>query len=253
MRLNTGASEYGHPCDTHGTAYTVRSRVMNAPRIRHQSNRQTTCRHTHIQPNPSQPTSTHTQVFLEAHYGTAIDVWSAGCIMAEMLQRKPLFMGSNTAQMLRLVVQFTGKPSEADLTFVTNKKVRQTAGSLTSAPQHNRRTSRVYMWFFVVSSSLNFVAGSIACTPTRERDEKRSRFALDPGVLSATMRPGQGRLSGRLPTSAVAYVCVLAISSRAVLKGCPDRSIVSLLCSVLLYVLHAACAHPPPPPRASLT
>ena len=44
--------------------------------------------------------------------------------MAEMLQRKPLFMGSNTAQMLRLVVQFTGKPSEADLTFVTNKKVR---------------------------------------------------------------------------------------------------------------------------------
>ena len=64
------------------------------------------------------------QVFLEANYGTAIDVWSAGCIMAEMLQRKPLFMGSNTAQMLRLVVQFTGKPSEADLTFVTNKKVR---------------------------------------------------------------------------------------------------------------------------------
>lgn len=63
------------------------------------------------------------QVFLEANYGTAIDVWSAGCIMAEMLQRKPLFMGSNTAQMLRLVVQFTGKPSEADLTFVTNKKV----------------------------------------------------------------------------------------------------------------------------------
>ena len=63
------------------------------------------------------------QVFLEANYGTAIDVWSAGCIMAEMLQRKPLFMGSNTAQMLRLVVQFTGKPSEADLSFVTNKKV----------------------------------------------------------------------------------------------------------------------------------
>ncbi|CAM9167180.1 unnamed protein product [Ascophyllum nodosum] len=62
------------------------------------------------------------EVFLEANYGTAIDVWSAGCIMAEMLQRKPLFMGSNTAQMLRLVVQFTGKPSEADLTFVTNKK-----------------------------------------------------------------------------------------------------------------------------------
>lgn len=48
--------------------------------------------------------------------------------MAEMLQRKPLFMGSNTAQMLRLVVQFTGKPSEADLAFVTNKKVCLTGG-----------------------------------------------------------------------------------------------------------------------------
>ncbi|CAN0415058.1 unnamed protein product, partial [Discosporangium mesarthrocarpum] len=64
------------------------------------------------------------QVFLEAKYGTAIDVWSAGCIMAEMLQRKPLFMGSNTAQMLKLIAQFTGKPTEKELSFVTNKKVR---------------------------------------------------------------------------------------------------------------------------------
>lgn len=63
------------------------------------------------------------QVFLEANYGPSIDVWSAGCIMAEMLQRKPLFMGSNTAQMLRMVVQFCGKPSQSDLSFVTNKKV----------------------------------------------------------------------------------------------------------------------------------
>lgn len=75
------------------------------------------------------------EVFLEAHYGTAIDVWSAGCIMAEMLQRKPLFMGSNTAQMLRMVVQFTGKPLEADLTFVTNRKARNYVLDMVEGPR----------------------------------------------------------------------------------------------------------------------
>ncbi|CAM9506733.1 unnamed protein product [Chrysoparadoxa australica] len=62
------------------------------------------------------------EVFLEAGYGAGVDVWSAGCILAEMLQKKPLFMGKNTTQMLRLILRFCGKQKEADLQFVQNEK-----------------------------------------------------------------------------------------------------------------------------------
>lgn len=62
------------------------------------------------------------EVFLESEYTQAIDMWSVGCILAEMITRKPLFMGANTAQMLKLIVAFTGKTPTTDLTFVTNRK-----------------------------------------------------------------------------------------------------------------------------------
>ena len=45
------------------------------------------------------------------NYGSAIDVWSAGCIFAEMLLRKPLFPGSSEVDQLQRITEFTGTPS----------------------------------------------------------------------------------------------------------------------------------------------
>lgn len=48
------------------------------------------------------------------HYSTGIDIWSAGCILAELLTGKPLFPGdgSQYAQLL-LIFQTIGTPTEA--------------------------------------------------------------------------------------------------------------------------------------------
>ncbi|EPY24836.1 map kinase 3 [Strigomonas culicis] len=43
-------------------------------------------------------------------YTTAVDIWSVGCIFAEMYNRKPLFPGRNTMDQLRLISQYVGKP-----------------------------------------------------------------------------------------------------------------------------------------------
>lgn len=47
-----------------------------------------------------------------SQYSTAIDMWSVGCIFAEMLGRgKPLFPGRDTWEQFALILNVTGKPS----------------------------------------------------------------------------------------------------------------------------------------------
>lgn len=45
------------------------------------------------------------------HYGTAVDVWSVGCIMAEMASGSPLFTGKQDADQLLRIFRFLGTPS----------------------------------------------------------------------------------------------------------------------------------------------
>lgn len=56
------------------------------------------------------------------NYNEAIDVWSVGCIFGEMLGRKPLFAGNDYIHQLKLITSLIGKPTEADLWFVTNPR-----------------------------------------------------------------------------------------------------------------------------------
>ena len=63
-------------------------------------------------------------------YSTGIDVWSAGCIFAELLQRKPLFAGKDYLDQLKLIVKTIGTPAEEDLDFIHNQKARAYIQSL---------------------------------------------------------------------------------------------------------------------------
>lgn len=44
------------------------------------------------------------------NYTTAVDIWSVGCIFAEMYTRKPIFPGRNTMDQLHLIATHIGKP-----------------------------------------------------------------------------------------------------------------------------------------------
>ncbi|CAM8879519.1 unnamed protein product [Rhodiola kirilowii] len=46
-------------------------------------------------------------------YSTAIDMWSLGCIMAELLSKKPLFDGKTEVEQLDKIFRTLGTPSEA--------------------------------------------------------------------------------------------------------------------------------------------
>jgi len=55
-------------------------------------------------------------------YSTAIDVWSVGCIFAEMLGRKSLFPGTDYLDQLRRIIDVLGTPTDEDLAFMTNEQ-----------------------------------------------------------------------------------------------------------------------------------
>jgi cyclin-dependent kinase 12/13 len=46
-------------------------------------------------------------------YGPSVDMWSVGCLIAELLTRKPLFPGKDEAEQTDLIFQMLGSPSES--------------------------------------------------------------------------------------------------------------------------------------------
>lgn len=68
------------------------------------------------------------------NYGTSIDVWSVGCIFAELLGRKPIFPGTECLNQLKLIVNILGSQTEDDLEFIDNPKARRYIKSLPYSP-----------------------------------------------------------------------------------------------------------------------
>lgn len=46
------------------------------------------------------------------NYSTSVDIWSVGCIFAELLNGKPLFPGKSNSDQLRKIFKLKGTPSE---------------------------------------------------------------------------------------------------------------------------------------------
>jgi p38 MAP kinase len=56
-------------------------------------------------------------------YSEQVDIWSAGCILAEMLQGKPLFTGRDHMDQLCAITELLGTPDEKILARITSKSV----------------------------------------------------------------------------------------------------------------------------------
>ena len=54
-------------------------------------------------------------IFGAVHYTTAIDVWSTGCVMAEMLLGSPLFPGDSGVDQLVEIIKVLGTPSKEQI------------------------------------------------------------------------------------------------------------------------------------------
>ncbi|KAJ6810306.1 mitogen-activated protein kinase 9-like isoform X1 [Iris pallida] len=67
-------------------------------------------------------------------YTPAIDIWSIGCIFAEMLTGKPLFPGKNVVHQLDLMTDLLGTPSAESIARIRNEKARRYLSSMRRKP-----------------------------------------------------------------------------------------------------------------------
>ena len=58
-------------------------------------------------------------------YTKAIDVWSVGCIFAELLGRRPLFPGKDYIHQLNLITDVIGTPDQEDIESIESEKARR--------------------------------------------------------------------------------------------------------------------------------
>uniref|UniRef100_A0A3Q2D332 mitogen-activated protein kinase n=1 Tax=Cyprinodon variegatus TaxID=28743 RepID=A0A3Q2D332_CYPVA len=68
-------------------------------------------------------------------YSKSIDIWSVGCILAEMLTNKPIFPGKHYLDQLNHILGILGSPTQEDLNCIINVKARNYLLSLPHKPR----------------------------------------------------------------------------------------------------------------------
>ncbi|XP_014254850.1 mitogen-activated protein kinase 1 [Cimex lectularius] len=68
-------------------------------------------------------------------YTKSIDIWSVGCILAEMLSNRPIFPGKHYLDQLNHILGVLGSPTQEDLESIINDKARSYLQSLPPKPK----------------------------------------------------------------------------------------------------------------------
>ncbi|KAF2718753.1 MAP kinase MpkA [Polychaeton citri CBS 116435] len=68
-------------------------------------------------------------------YTKAIDVWSVGCILAELLGSKPFFKGRDYVDQLNQILHFLGTPSESTLARIGSPRAQEYVRNLPYMPK----------------------------------------------------------------------------------------------------------------------
>jgi mitogen-activated protein kinase 1/3 len=64
-------------------------------------------------------------ILCPSEYSKAVDIWSIGCIFAELLGRQPLFPGDHYLDQIQKIISVLGTPKEEDLEFINKQEARE--------------------------------------------------------------------------------------------------------------------------------
>ena len=76
-------------------------------------------------------------------YTQKVDIWSVGCIMAEILLRRVLFAGTSSANQLQLIFGVVGNPTRKDLSAMKVNYDGQLIKQVMGAPRGDRKLKKL--------------------------------------------------------------------------------------------------------------
>jgi len=97
------------------------------------------------------------------NYSKAVDMWSLGCIMAEMLLGRSLFPGSSTLDQVQLILELLGKPSSEDIEATQNP----IAGNIIKTISLVNKKSFAVMFAHVSEDAVNFMKQLLVFNPLK--------------------------------------------------------------------------------------
>ena len=74
-------------------------------------------------------------ILCPSKYSKAMDIWSIGCIFAELMARCPLFRGENYLDQIKKINDILGSPSENDMSYISDPQARK---FITDLPKTNK-------------------------------------------------------------------------------------------------------------------
>lgn len=74
-------------------------------------------------------------LLMNKHYSCSVDIWSVGCIFAELLLRKPLFAGKDYLTQLAMICDTIGTPALDELEFIEKPEAQAYLKSLEPKPK----------------------------------------------------------------------------------------------------------------------
>ena len=61
-------------------------------------------------------------ILCPSKYSKAMDIWSIGCIFAEIMARCPLFRGENYLDQIKKITDILGSPNENDMSYISDQQ-----------------------------------------------------------------------------------------------------------------------------------
>jgi len=96
-------------------------------------------------------------------YTSAIDIWSVGCIFAELIARRPIFPGKDYIHQLNLITRIMGSPEPTKLDWIQSDKARRYLISLPQCPP----ADLTQLFPRASDAALECVVGMLAFTPSQ--------------------------------------------------------------------------------------
>ena len=111
-------------------------------------------------------------------YGFAVDIWSAGCILAELVLGRPLFTGKTEMDQLKLIFDMVGTPTTRSWPGITDLKLLRT-GDVSIDGDSNRKRPKLRERYLTkmnanAPGAVNLVEKLLECDPSKRLTASRA-------------------------------------------------------------------------------